>query len=123
MTLTEFINRVIDDGVEAAKQSYAEGTLKRDGAVAGFEACRGKGALELAQALDNAAKAKDNAYRDEKSRYWYFVTFHAEIEWVCNVLSAVLQNQGLAPIVTPTARGFQMAASIVGVSPLPTMFS
>jgi hypothetical protein len=117
MTLAHFLARVIDDGIDEVKKSYAEGSLKREGAIAGFEACRGASdPAALAALLDDAARRKEQASRTERDRYWYYVTFHAEIEWTCNVVSAALQNQGLPVIVTPTARGYMKAASIVGVA-------
>lgn len=117
MTLHEFLQRVIDDGIAAAKESYAEGTLKRDGAVAGFDACRSvRRPAELASLLLDAEAKKRDAYHADRERYWYWICYHAEIEFVCNVVSAVLQNAGLLPIITPTMRGFQKAASIVGIA-------
>jgi len=37
------------------------------------------------------------------------------MNWVCNVVSALLMNQGLSTIIQPTARGVLKAAEIVGV--------
>ena len=37
--------------------------------------------------------------------YWYARCFALEVEWVCNVVSAMLMNEGRPTIVTPTARG------------------
>lgn len=89
--------------------------MKREGAVAGFEACRNKTVFELRQQLHLAANLADIARATDRERYWYHRCFHAEIEWVCNVVSACLQNQGLDIIVIPTARGFLKAAEIIGV--------
>jgi hypothetical protein len=115
MTLKAFLDRVIDDGVAAARESYKNKPQKLEGAVAGFEACRGKTVFELRQQLDLAAKAADVARAVNRENYWYLRCYHAEIEWVCNVVSACLQNQGLDTIVIPTARGYLKAAEIVGV--------
>lgn len=117
MTLTDFLTRVIDEGILAAKESYKEGDLKREGAIAGFEACRGaKTPQEIAQLLHDAEREKQRAVREDRDRYWWHVTFCAEVDWVANCLSAVLNNQGLPVIVTPTMRGFMKAASIVGIA-------
>lgn len=115
MTLKQFTNRVVDAGIDAAREDYKNSPLKRDGAVAGFEACRDKNVVELLDALNAAAAAKHEAFKSDRERYWYYVCFHAEIEWVCNVVSAVLVNEGREPIITPTARGFTQAAKIIGI--------
>jgi hypothetical protein len=47
--------------------------------------------------------------------YWWYRYYELQVEWVCNVLSAILQNQGWPVIVTPTVRGAMAAANIVGV--------
>lgn len=116
MTFTDFLTRIIDDGIKACRESYKDDAKKRDGAVAGFNACRGKTIFELRQQLDLAGKAADAARAVDKNNYWYLRCFHAEVEWVCNVVSSALQNQGELTIVTPTARGFMKAAEILGVS-------
>lgn len=117
MTLTEFLTRVIDDGIIAAKQSYREGDIKRDGAVAGFEACRAcRSVSDLTALLVSSEREKIEAGKRSDDRYWWYVTFHAEIEWTSNCVSALLQNQGMPVIVAPTARGYIRAASIVGVA-------
>jgi len=111
-----FLTRVIDDGIKACCESYKNDKQKREGAIAGFEACRGKTVFELRQQLFIAQRAADVARAVNKDNYWYLCCFHAEIEWVCNVVSSALQNQGEEPIVTPTARGFMKAAEILGVA-------
>jgi hypothetical protein len=118
MNYDEFLTHVIDDGIAAAGESYKNDDLKREGAIAGFEVCRGKSPLELTQRLDAAAKLVHAGRVLEPERYWRHVCFHAEIEWVCNVVSAMLLNQGtgVALIVNPTARGYIKAAEIVGVT-------
>ncbi len=72
--------------------------------------------FELRQQLYLASKAADIARAVDCENYWYLCCFHAEIEWVCNVVSAALQNMQLEPIVTPTARGYLQAAAILGVT-------
>lgn len=111
----QFLERVISDGIKAARRDYADDPMKRDGAVAGFEACRGKSPHDLKVLLKSAAEQVEAAFVNEHSRYWYFRCFEAEVEWTCNVVSAALCNQGLEPIIHPTARGFMAAANIVGV--------
>ena len=115
MTLKAFLDRVIDDGIKACSESYKNNRQKREGSIAGFEACRGKTVFELRQRLDVARKAADLARAVDKSNYWYLRCYHAEIEWVCGVVSACLQNEGADTIVTPTVHGYLKAAEIVGV--------
>lgn len=117
MTFDDFLTRVIDDGIKAVKDSYREArqAQKLEGSIAGFESCRGRSVFELRQQLDIAQKLADIAMATDRGNYWYHRCFHAEVEWVCNVVSAALQNSGEIPIVTPTARGYLKAADILGV--------
>jgi hypothetical protein len=115
MTLKALLDRVVNDGIKACRESYKNDEKKRDGAIAGFEACRNKTIFELRQQLHLAANLADIARAVDRENYWYHRCKHAEIEWVCNVVSACLQNQKLDTIVIPTARGFLKAAEIVGL--------
>ena len=116
MTYDALLDRIIADGVAACERDYAADTEKREGAVAGFEVCRGKAPAELARILKNA---RDRTFAarlsDKRAGYWRIRCFESEVEWVCNVVSAALQNQGLPTIVVPTARGYSAAAGILGV--------
>ncbi len=120
-----FLTRIIDDGVAAARRDYA-GDLPRDvakrmGALAGFEACRGKNPVQLVALLDQARQDTVSAMRtrmndaSQVNNYWRQRCYELEVEWVCNVVSSALWNQGQATIVTPTARGLLKAAEILGV--------
>ena len=111
-----FLERVVDEGIEAAEESYANDTLKREGAVEGFEACRGLNPEELLELLQDAHKAMTKAYGEQVDDYWRIHCRDAEIEWVCNVVSAMLVNQKVQPIVPPTARGLMKAASILNAA-------
>lgn len=113
---TDFLKRIIDDGVAAVHIDYKNSAEKRDGAVAGFEACRGKDPSELAVLLGEANLERQRAFHEQRSNYWYYVCYHAEIEWTCNVVSSALWNQGLPLIITPTTRGYMKAAEILGVA-------
>jgi hypothetical protein len=113
----EFLMRVIDDGLVAARNSYQHRPEKLEGAIAGFEACRGKSPQELQELLQKAFKDTAQARVDglEINLYWKMRCYEAEIEWVCNVVSAILQNEGKPTIVHVTARAVIKAAEIVGV--------
>ncbi len=115
MDYETFLNRVIDDGIAAAKTDYAHDDEKREGAVAGFEACRGKAPAKIIELLAGAARAAHEARRSfERTGYWRARCYELEIGWVANVVSAALVNEGKAPIVSVTARGMMKAADILG---------
>lgn len=116
-----FLERVINDGIAAAKNSYARADQKDklDGAVAGFEACRNKDPQELKAILSAATIARHEGHpcypKTSPATYWYYRCYELEVEWVCNVVSAALLNEGKPTIITPTARGVLKAAEIIGV--------
>lgn len=119
MGYEQFLTRIIDEGIAAAKADYTEekdaGKLK--GSIAGFEACRGKSPAELKDVLAKAHERVTQAYLDNLDPVDYFEIrcFEAEVEWVCNCVSAILMNEGMPVIVPPTARGVMKAAEVVGV--------
>ena len=118
MTLDEFMTRVIDEGIQGARVSYAKKPAWLKGSVAGFEACRGKRPVELKVLLDEAHKATHDAFADVgrshgSDDYWEVRHYELQVEWVCNCVSAVLMNQGLPVIVPPTARGVMRAAEVL----------
>jgi hypothetical protein len=115
MEYEKFLTKVVDDGIEAARKSYAERPDKLRGAVAGFESCRGKSPEELRSALETAGKATQMARVCRADNYWEVRCFEAEIEWVCNVVSAAMLSQNAQTVITPTARGMLKAADILGV--------
>lgn len=124
MSLEEFIKQIIEQGIEAAKRGYKRKDEKAllKGSIAGFEACLGKNPLQLQELLDQARKnvfglfaRKANPIKKETDKYWEARGFELEVEWVCNCVSAILYNQKLPVIITPTARGMIVASKIVGV--------
>lgn len=123
MNYDEFLTRIIDDGIEAARKDYKrpEQRAKLSGALEGFETCRDKNPEELsvllkaAQRKTRIARSRVNEGEIGVDDYWRIRCCEAEIEWVCNVVSAMLVNQGTPPIITPTARGALKAAEILGV--------
>lgn len=123
MSYEEFLLRVVEEGIEGARHDYGrpEQRTKLEGSIEGFEACRGKSLKELAQVLADAERSSKEArsrFHEKEipsDEYWRARCREAEIEWVANVVSAMLLNQGLEPIVNPTARGAMQAAKILGV--------
>lgn len=117
MTYEEFLHRIIEDGLVAAKTDYKEEDSRREGAVAGFEACRGKNPVELMELLTRCQEGSKKMLMEshDEDTWWYSRAYEAEVEWVCNAVSAALMNQGLPVIVAPTARGVMKAAELLGV--------
>jgi hypothetical protein len=118
MTHDQLVTAVIDGGVAGVRRDYSRPEQARElaGSVAGFEACRGKSVPELADLLGAARIATEDARKSSHGAdYWWFRCYEAEVEWVCNVVSASLLNAGLPTIVPPTAPGMLAAAQIIGV--------
>lgn len=118
MNYVDALNAIIDDGIEAAKVDYNQprNKMKLDGSILGFEECRDKSTLQLIELLSLAQKHSSAAMRNQAHDYWYWRCRTLEIEWVCNVVSCILQNENLPAIVPPTYRGMMKAAEIVGVN-------
>jgi hypothetical protein len=121
MNYNEFLTRVIDEGIEAATADYTKESEKQqlEGSIAGFNACRDKSPKELVDVWQKASDDMNDAFREQKENYWWFRCYQSEVEWVCNVVSAMLMNQGnYAPLLSwlPTANGAMKAASIIGVN-------
>lgn len=115
MNYEEFLEKTINSGKAAAEKTYENDALCREGAVKGFESCRGKQPHELFELLTAAREEVRRAYLVENPGYWNFRCCEAEIEWVCNVVSAMLVNQGLTPIVAPTYHGVMKADEILSL--------
>lgn len=122
MDYRQFLARVIDDGIEAVKKDYAgdspEQTQKREGSIQGFQECRERLPGSLYLLLNEANKEAHEKHAEQAEDYWYWRCRAAEVEWVCNVVSALLVNEGCLPVAShfPTARGAMKAAEIVGVA-------
>ena len=124
MEFDKFLTAIIDKGIKACKRDYKRADQKSilKGSIAGFEACRGKNTLELSQLLDKAGKTSqdwtmksDLKSKKDIDKHLELRGFALEVEWVCNVVSASLMNDGLPTIVPPTARGVMTASKILGV--------
>ena len=118
MLLVDALNFTIDDGIEAARMDYAKprDTLKREGAIAGFEECRNREPAKIAVLLVEANERATQAIREDDPRYWFWRGRAAEIGWVVNVLSNIMAAQGWKPIGTMTVRGAMKAAEIIGAA-------
>jgi hypothetical protein len=122
MTYFEFLDEVINLGIEAAKADYKNDKKDHlDGSVAGFEACRGKEPLELLEVLREANEYAYEAHFDRADNYWYFRCYALEVEWVINCVSCLLVNNNEPPLLSwmPTCNAMMLVSKIVGVSGLP----
>ena len=129
-TYFQLLERVLAYGIAEVHEAYADPKEhhKRDGAIEGFEACRGKTPSELvalwteaersaAQIAHAKREASFNAAPDNATDYWRQRYKALQIEWVCNVVSVGIVNSGQPPLLghLPTARGAMKYAAIVGV--------
>lgn len=115
MEYADFVNRIVNDGIRAASESYKKSPEKKKGAVEGFEACRGKSPKELRELLSRSMQeAKDAYWGQDSDLYWEKTCFAAEVEWTCNCVSVFLMTGSEPPIVAPTARGAMKAAEVLG---------
>ena len=120
MLMIDALNQIIDDGIEAARLSYSKPRDKQklEGSIRGFEDCRDKAPDEIATLLleANATAQGLRAGMGVPDDYWYWRCRALEIEWTANVLSAILDANGLDPIVPFTGQGVMKAAEIIGVA-------
>ncbi len=117
MTYYEFLEKIINEGIQAAKAGYILPDQKQEleGSIIGFQRCRDKLPQELLYELRKAREKTEKAHHEQSDRYWFIRCQEAEIEWVCNCISAMLVNEGREPIVPVTAMGMLIAAKIAGV--------
>jgi hypothetical protein len=123
MSYLEFLTSVIDEGIAAARADYTkpEDKARLDGSIEGFEACRGKHPIDLQRLLWDARQKTQTAFHEVNEKtisddeYWRINGFEAEIGWTCNVISAMLMNEKMAPIdpFMPTARAVIKCAEIL----------
>lgn len=115
MTYREFLSKLIDNCRDIATAFYyseSKGCL--EGALSGIEACRHKSPEDLALLLFRAERVHRGAlHKTVKSRYWWTNCFLHEVEWICNVVSFVLVNQGMDAIIQPTVDAAYKAKELV----------
>jgi hypothetical protein len=132
VTYEDLLARVIADGIAEVREAYADPKdhHKRDGAIEGFEACRGKTPPELLELWAEAERQVQQLFRQslaqivagERNRsgaenYWKQRYKALQLEFVLNVVSVGLGQDGLPPLLAhlPTARGAMKYAALVGV--------
>lgn len=117
MDRNALLNAIIDDGIEEIRHAYPrpDQTDKREGGIAGFSACRGLDDEGLLALMGRATARREQAATARAVDYWRHRMFEAQVEWTLNVLSAAAYANGLPTLVTPTMRGLNKAADILGV--------
>jgi hypothetical protein len=117
MTYEQLLDRIISDGIAAANVDYANEPDKLRGAIDGFEACRGKLPTDLVALWKSAEKRAHERLIADAGDYWQWRCFMLEVEFVINVVSVGIVQQGGQPLLgwLPTANGTLKYAEIVGV--------
>ncbi len=118
MTYAEFVVWIVQDGVTAAQRDYA--AVRLAGALAGFDAVLDCDTPPELGALLAFARNKQIALLDEApddDARIFAQTFVAEVEWVCNCVSAFLLNEGSQPLIKPSSRGILKCAELLGAAP------
>ena len=128
MPYAQLLDRIITDGIVEVREAYADPKdhHKRDGAIQGFEACRGKSPADLVALWSAAEKIAAQIARERRENspmdgdvaaYWRQRYKAMQIEFVCNVISVGLVNNGQPPLLghLPTARGAMKYAAVVGM--------
>lgn len=111
----DFLSQVVEQSSNAAVVDYTKPEDKHmlEGSLAGLAACLDKSPPQLAELLTRAHKVHGKSFHSTNlKRYWRVTCFLHEVEWVCNVISCVLVNMGVDPIIPPTMRGALMAQRI-----------
>lgn len=117
-TYEQLLERIISEGIAEVRETYADPKdhHKRDGAIEGFEACRGKTSSDLVLLWSEAERSAATT-RGDAEAYWKARYKALQIEWCLNVLSVGLRICGQDPLLShlPTARAAMKYAEIVGV--------
>lgn len=116
MTYQEFLSQIIKDGLEEVSVVYKDQPNKLKGCIEGFKACEDCTPEELLIQLKRAGEQRSWAYDgSDHDKYWRARMKEAQIEFVCNCVSAMLMNENKPVIITPTARGVMKAAEILNI--------
>lgn len=119
MPFNDFLNAVLDDGIEEVKVAYAGPGReeRRLGAIAGFELFRGQPREALKGIYEEARKDAEVALANRQADYWFWRLRHAQAEWVLNVVNAADHAHRNPVDFPPTARGLAKAVDVLGVAP------
>lgn len=116
MKLSELQDKAIESAMRSAHAMYKDEPDKFAGCVAGLTECRGKSPEQLGVVLVGANTALSLAYAKQDRRYWEVAMFHAEVEGICDVMSAALKGMGKDPIIEPSKAGYDKAVALLGGS-------
>jgi hypothetical protein len=115
LDLPQFIRAICHEGIREVETVYGADDQRRQGAIDAFnEMLLTKTPDDIFHALQEAAAETEKARNENSPAYWYWRYRHLQIEWVGNVVSVLLQAEGLPVIVPPTYRGLLRAKSILG---------
>jgi len=122
MTYEQLIDRIISDGIAEVTEAYSDPKEhhKRDGAIEGFEACRGKTPEQIvilwsaAEREGSLMRSASKASEEDIKDYWRCRYKVLQIEWCLNVLSVGLSKPLLSHL--PTTSAALKYAEIVGVT-------
>ena len=116
MPFNDFLNAVLDDGIEEVKVAYAGlgREERRLGAIAGFELFRGQPREAIKAIHDEAMRDAQAARANRQADYWFWRMRHAQAEWVLNVVNAADHAHGNPTDSIPTARGLAKAIDVLG---------
>lgn len=117
MTLAEFKNRVIEDGIASVKRREKRLELLKGG-LAGFELCR---SLETPIAFQDvlAERHKEEARKRreyEKDDYWEYRYATIQVEFVYGLMKVGWSQSGLYQFPSLSARAVLRYAEVVGVT-------
>lgn len=116
MRYQDFLRRAVEESIIAATEDFAKHNEKRyviEGSLAGLRACLDLSPPQLKNLLARAYRVHQASFHKTSiARYWRVTSFMHEVEWICNVVSVVLWNQGIDTIVVPTQRAAILAQRI-----------
>lgn len=117
MLIVDVLNGIIDDGIMEIRYAYTrpDQRMRMEGAIDGFESCRGKEPGDIRDLLSEAAIARVAARDSGAEDYWWHRMREAQIEFTASVLSVALMHLGLPTIATVTLRAQLRYAEIVGI--------
>lgn len=110
----DFLASVIDESKLTASNFFRYDSIYAEsGALAGLEACRDKSPPQLSELLTRSYRVHHMALHETvPQRYVKITAFLHEVLWICTVISCVLVNQGIEPIVQPTLKAAHIAEKI-----------
>ena len=115
--IKQFINEVVKDGLESIRtnsHTHFDHKDRKEGAIAGFEACMDIETVEmLREVLYAATEKQQEAFKTKSDDYWWFRYFTLQVEWVANCLSVLLMQQKKNVIVLPTQSAAMKASEVV----------